>query len=126
MYTFNDSDLLSALDNLAVQNLDRLDFGVIKMTVGGIVLSYNAFESNLSGLAAERVLHKEFFVEVAPCSNNYLVAQRMFDAESLDATIDYVFTWKLRPTPVRLRMLRAAGASHMYLLVERRAKAPVL
>jgi hypothetical protein len=38
----------------------------------------------------------------------------------LDDTIDYVFTFRMAPTPVRLRMLARAGAGHQYLVVSGR------
>jgi len=44
-------------------------------------------------------------VDVGPCTNNYLVAQRFLDCDELDEQLDYVFTFRMAPTPVRLRML---------------------
>ncbi len=117
---FEDGDLLASLDRLAPPELDGLPFGVVKMSGTGEVAAYNTFESRLSGLSAPRVVGKQFFVDVAPCTNNFIVAQRLLDAASLDETIDYVFTYKMKPTPVRLRMLRGLGASHMYLVIELR------
>jgi len=57
---------------------------------------------------------------VAPCTNNYLVAQRFRDEPTLDAELDYVFTLKMRPTKVRLRLLQTPEARRKYLLVARR------
>ena len=85
----------------------------------GVVTNYNRFESNLSGLSTERVVGKQFFVQVAPCTNNYMVAAR-FDEESIDDEIEYVFTYKMKPTKVRLRLLKSPGSDHQYVLVETR------
>jgi photoactive yellow protein len=118
---FDDADLLRSLDRSEAADLDGLPFGVIKMTVGGKILAYNAPESRLSGLSPDLTVGKGFFTEVAPCTNNHMVAERLLGADSLDATIDYVFAFKMRPVPVRLRMLRQGSAPHMYLLVQPRA-----
>jgi hypothetical protein len=52
--------------------------------------------------------------------NNFMVAQRFEDEPEIDAKLDYVFTYRMRPTPVRLRLLKRASMPHMYLVVERK------
>ena len=99
--------------------LDELAFGVVRMRIGGEVVAYNAWESNMAGLSKERVLTRNFFADVAPCTNNYLVAERYLNEPKRDATLDYVFTLRMKPTAVKLRLLRSAAADHMYLLVKR-------
>jgi len=99
--------------------LDELPFGVVKMDKNGTVLYYNSYESALSGLSREQVVGKDFFTQVAPCTNNKLVARR-YQEESLDETLDYVFTYRMQPTPVRLRLLKGKDSAQQYLLVERR------
>ena len=117
--SIDDPDLAKALDELAVEALDRLDFGVVRMDRAGQVLAYNTAEAELSGLAPAGVVGQDFFVQVAPCTNNYLVAQRYRDEDELDETIDYVFTFRMLPTPVRLRMLKRPDSPHQYLVVQR-------
>lgn len=112
-------DLAEALDELAAEALDRLDFGVVRMDRAGRVTAYNTAEAELSGLSAASVVGQDFFVQVAPCTNNHLVAQRFRDENELDESIDYVFTFRMFPTPVRLRMLKRAGSPHQYLVVQR-------
>ena len=55
--------------------------------------------------------------------NNYLVAQRFEDASTddtaLDATIDYVFTLRMRPSKVKLRLLSSPARAMRYVLVHR-------
>jgi photoactive yellow protein len=80
---------------------------------------YSAAESRMAGLSPDRVVGKHIFAVVAPCMNNYLVAQRFEDEPELDATIDFVLTLRMRPTPVTLRMLKSAGATRRYLLIQR-------
>ncbi len=89
----------------------------------GMVRCYNTFESQAAGLSKERVIGQPLFTVVAPCMNNYLVAQRFEDAgesqSSLDETISYVLTLRMRPVKVRLRLLASPGAALRYVLVQR-------
>jgi photoactive yellow protein len=109
---------LLALDG---EHLDALPFGVIGFAPDAIVTVYNETEAKNAGLRPERVLGKHFFEEIAPCMNNFMVAQRFADEEELDHTIPYVLTLRMRPTPVRLRLLKAPGHAARFVLVERRA-----
>lgn len=113
---FDALDLSAALAALPDDALDELPYGIVEMDTGGQVLRYNATESRYSGLARERVVGRHFFRTVAPCSNNRHVAHR-FDQPVLDETIPYTFALRMKPVPVTLRMIKAAGAARMYLLV---------
>lgn len=113
---FDSPDLLTELENATTDALDTADFGAVRMKADGAVLAYNAYESGLSGLSPEGVVGKNFFTQVAPCTNNFMVAERYQAAAALDAMLDYVFTYKMKPTKVRLRLLKRAGAAEQYLL----------
>lgn len=111
---------LHALDDAA---LDALDFGVIAFDADHRVCRYNAREAGFSGLKASEVIGQALFTDIAQCMNNYLVAQRFEDAaaaqQPLDLTIDFVLTWRMRPTPVQLRLLSAPDIDLQYLLLLR-------
>jgi len=114
------SDLrLADLDGLSPAQLDELPFGVIGMSADGIARLFNAAESRLSGLSPASVIGADFFQTVAQCMNNFMVAQRFEDEAELDATIDFVLTLRMRPTPVRLRMLKGVAAQRRYILIQR-------
>jgi len=117
--------LLDYLNGATDDALDALEFGVIGFDAAGMVRRYNAFESKLAGLSVQRVLGNPLFTVVAPCMNNYLVAQRFDDAldtgSKLDQTLDYVFTLRMRPAKVKLRLLADPASSMRYLLVRRAA-----
>jgi photoactive yellow protein len=110
---------LRELESAAPQTLDDLPFGVIGFGADGNVEFYSAAESRMAGLSPDKVVGRHLFSVVAPCMNNFLVAQRFEDEPELDATIDYVLTLRMRPTPVKVRMLQSAGASRRYLLIKR-------
>jgi photoactive yellow protein len=112
------------LVQLSPEQLDRLDFGVIGFGADTNVSQYNQTESDAAGLSAPRVLGQPLFTNVAPCLNNFMVAQRFEDAEidatALDDTIDYVLTLRMRPVKVKLRLLAAPGNEQRYVLVQRK------
>ena len=118
---FADPGLLDTLESASLDVIDDFGFGLIVMDRDGRVLGYNQAESKLSGLPADEVIGRNFFVEIGPCTNNYLVAQRYQDSASqetsLDEQLDYVFTYRMAPTPVRLRLLARPGSPRQYLAV---------
>jgi len=122
---FTDALLHQRLDGSDDNALDALDFGVIAFDAEGIVRRYNSFESKAAGLSPQRVLGSHLFEVVAPCMNNFLVAQRFEDASTeavtLDETINYVLTLRMRPVKVHLRLLAAPGSGMRYVLVHRPA-----
>ncbi len=53
---------------LTVEQLNNLPYGVVTTDRDGIVLSYNDTESRLAGVPKEKVLMRNFFKDVAPCT----------------------------------------------------------
>jgi len=122
--TFDDRGLADFLAASGQEQIDALDFGVIGFDADDKVQRYNAFESQAAGLSPQRVIGEPLFTNVAPCLNNFMVAQRFedaaADASELDDTIDYVLTLRMRPIKVKLRLLASAGGAVRYVLVQRR------
>ena len=122
-FTFSmalDAQSVGRLDATPNDTFDRVQFGVVGLSHDGEVLTYNRAESALSGLDPRRVIGRRFFTSVAPCTNNFLVAHRFGTETVLDEVVDYLFTFKMAPTPVRLRLIKYPTAERMYLFVERR------
>ena len=123
--TFGMPGLADRLDHCSPEELDALDFGVIAFGADTHVERYNAFESQAAGLSPQRVLGQPLFTNVAPCMNNFMVAQRFEDARDdgtvLDDTIDYVLTLRMRPVKVALRLLAVPKGKFRYVLVQRQA-----
>jgi photoactive yellow protein len=116
-YTFSEAHLGELLDQVSDSGLDDLAFGVVKMDLTSKVLAYNQAESRIAGVAPQQAIGKHFFSQVAPCTNNFMVASR-FDQSPLDEELDYIFTYVTTPTRVRLRLLRASESAYQYLLVK--------
>jgi photoactive yellow protein len=122
---FDDTGVLAALNAMHDSQLDDLDFGVIAFDGDIVVKRYNLHETQATGLKPERVIGNQLFTEVAQCMNNFMVAQKFLDAQEaarpLDETMDFVLTWRMRPTPVKLRLLCAPNVPLQYLLLKRAA-----
>jgi len=121
---FSQPELLDPLLALSAAELDTLEFGVIGIGADTVVRDYNALEAKLAGLSKERVIGHPLFTVVAPCMNNFMVAQRFEDTaaagQALDLTLDYVLTLRMRPVKVKLRLLAGAGAERRFVLVNRK------
>ncbi len=88
-------------------DVDDLPFGVIVVDRSGIILEYNAYESEMAGLSRERVVGRSFFRDVAPCT-----AIRDFEGRfdtflaSEDTSIEpFQFVFPFRSGPQRVVVL---------------------
>jgi photoactive yellow protein len=104
---------------------DNLPLGVVVLDANGKVVVFNRAEQELAGRSKDRVMGREFFVEVAPCMNlrelGHDFRTRVGDPR-LDVTVEMSFPFPHveRPRDVRVRMksLDVAGAPHALLMVE--------
>jgi photoactive yellow protein len=123
--SFATPGLHAHLAQMNPEDLDQLDFGVIGFDDESHVCQYTRAEAEAAGLSAPRVLGQPLFTNVAPCLNNFMVAQRFEDAHddaaALDDTIDYVLTLRMRPIKVKLRLLAAPDSAVRYVLVQRKS-----
>ena len=121
--SFDVKDLGKILSELNNDQLDEFDFGVIGFDNDSAVKVYNARESKMAGLSKQNVLGADLFNTVAPCMNNFLVAQKfqdaMDEADELDEIMDYVLTLKMKPTRVKLRLISNPQLSLHYLIILR-------
>jgi photoactive yellow protein len=114
--SFNDPSLPEWLDNQSDDSYDAQGFGIVKMDYKGIITAYNAAESQLTGVVKENALGKNFFTQVATCTNNFMVAEK-YQTEVLDEVIPYMFTYITKPTPVELRLIKGKNGNQ-YLLAK--------
>ena len=110
---------ITDLAKMNAEELDALPFGVVGLSHQGIVESYNLTESRLAGLPSSTVIGSPFFLSVAQCMNNFMVALRFEQETALDVILPYVLTFRMRPTPVKLRLLKSQAVSRSYLLILR-------
>ena len=117
---YTDPGLFDWLYTASAAELDTLPFGIVAMTLDGTVEHYNIAEGKLAGLTPSRVIGRNFFTAVAPCTNNFMVAHRFAEETEIDDVINYVFTLRMAPKKVHLRMMKRPESKQMYLVVERR------
>lgn len=104
---------------MTTEEVDSLPFGVVGLSNEAVAEVYNRQEAIQAGIQPESVLGTQFFLSTAQCMNNFMVAQRLQDEAELDTTIEYVLTFRMRPTPVRVRLLKTAELQRSYLLIQR-------
>ena len=110
---------VSDLESMSSDRVDALPYGVVGLSPDGTAEVYNATESKLAGIARSAVLGSAYFAETAQCMNNFMVAQRFEDEPEIDDVIAYVLTLRMRPTPVRLRLLKTPSCARRYILIQR-------
>lgn len=108
---------LSDLDGSTSAAMNSAAFGIVKMDHSGNVTDYNDWQAKFTGMSKDATMGKHFFTQVAPCTNNFMVSGKYDSSASLDEGLDYTFTLKMSPTPVKLRLLK--GGSTQYLLCEK-------
>ena len=104
---------------------DHLPLGVIVLDREGRIVVYNEQEARLAGRVRERVLGKEFFVDVAPCMNVRELGARFYAGVAdgdVDANVEFSFSYPHNEGPrdvrVRMRGFRSGGNPYAMLAVE--------
>lgn len=108
-----------AADALDAAGLDALPFGMIQLDPEGTVLRYSSAEARLSGLSAGDTLGRNFFREVAPCTQVAAFYGRFaagVAAGELDATFDFRFAFR-PPRDVRVQMFYSRGSGSVWVKV---------
>jgi photoactive yellow protein len=106
---FEDEDLGEKLRHATEEQLDNAPFGIIQVDDEGAIEFYNQYESELSGMDPDEVIGRNFFTQVAPCTNNRLFRGRFKKGVrrgELDETFSYTYTYKMRPTLVDIFLYR--------------------
>jgi photoactive yellow protein len=116
---FDDENVGEKLRNQDADTLDTVGFGVIKVDDEGIVEFFNQWESELSGVKKEEAEGRNFFTQVAPCTNNRLFRGRFKKGVrrgELDETFTYTYTYKMRPTLVEVHMYRDESGNNWIMV----------
>ena len=118
--SFVPATLLPQLPALSAASADAQPFGIVKVADDGTVQLYNRWESELAGVAPSAAIGRNFFTQVAPCTNNRLVFGRFKDGVqkgALDVEFNYTFTYKMKPTNVALRLYRDPATASNWVFV---------
>jgi photoactive yellow protein len=111
------------LFDLNEEQIDSLPFGLISVDFAGNIEQYNSYESRLARLSKERVVGRNFFSEVAPCTAvqdfqgrfERFVAQGGSGAESFDFLFRFAFGTQL----VKITFVRSEKTKQVKIIVNR-------
>jgi len=121
--SFVDPGFISSIATLSRDAANHAPFGIVKVDDAGVIQLYNKWESDMAGVAPAAAEGKNFFTQVAPCTNNRLVFGRFKEGvgkSDLDAEFNYTFTYKMKPTNVTIRLLRHAPSRTNWVLVTKK------
>jgi photoactive yellow protein len=119
---FGKADVENVLARMDEAQLNKLAFGAIELDARGRITKYNAVEGAITGRDPKAVVGKNFFTEVAPCTNRPEF-KGVFDAgvrnNNLNTVFEYVFDHQMKPTKVKIHMKRAISADAYWIFVKR-------
>lgn len=123
-FIFNEQEVIGMISQGESEAINRVTFGVVHLNETGEVVGYSRQESELSGLRPEDVMGRNFFDEVAPCTNkaNFrALFAGVLSGEREFAILDYVFPFRPQPIPVQVVMTHSHLLPKRYLLMIKRS-----
>jgi len=122
--SFVPAEFIAQVPAIDRSNADAQPFGIVQVDDHGAIKLYNRFESEMAGVAVSAAEGRNFFTQVAPCTNNRLMFGKFKDGVAkgeLDTEFNYTFTYKMKPTNVQIRMYRHTPSATNWVLVGLRA-----
>lgn len=119
---FDSSDIDNQLSSLSTADLDKLAFGAVELDKNGRILRYNAAEGDITGRDPKDTIGKNFFKDVAPCTNSPEFYGRFEDGVkkgNLNTMFEYTFDYKMRPTKVKVQMKQDPNKESYWIFVKR-------
>jgi photoactive yellow protein len=120
--SFETQDLANVLAKMGDKAIDNLAFGAVKVDAAGKILQYNVAEGDITGRDPKAVLGKNFFTEVAPCTNRPEFQGKFKEgvaAGNLNTIFEYVFDYNMKPTKVKVHMMKAVAGDGYFIFVKR-------
>lgn len=109
--------------DFASGDIDDLPFGLIAVDAHGEIRQYNSYESRLSRLPKERVLGRNFFRDVAPCTavQEFHGRFERFAGEPGERTesFDFIFKFAFGLQHVHITFVKRADTDLIRILVNR-------
>lgn len=120
--TFVPQEIFNMLPTLSRAEADSCDFGIIQLDDAGNVVLVNRYQSELGGVPVPQFEGKHWFTKIAPCANNGLLYgnfKKGVAAKSLNVVLPYTFTFKMKPTNVRIHMYRCPRSNKNFVFCAR-------
>lgn len=111
---------LEQITRMTENELDALPFGAIRLDKDGKILSYNMTESKLTGRDPKRVIGRNFFTEVAPCTNVQGFAGRFRDGVAkgeMHVIFPYRFDFQMAPRDVSVTLFYSKQTDSAWVFV---------
>ena len=102
--------------------LDNVAFGAIQLDAEGKILQYNAAEGDITGRDPKEVIGKNFFKDVAPCTDSpefYGKFKEGVQSGNLNTMFEYTFDYQMTPTKVKVHMKKALSGDSYWVFVKR-------
>ena len=119
---FGKDDIDNVLGKFSNAQIDQLAFGAVQLDASGTILTFNAAEAGMTGRNAASVIGKNFFREVAPCTNSPSF-KGVFDAGvkkgELNTMFEYLFDDNMVATKVKIHMKKAISGNSYWIFVKR-------
>ena len=119
---FDNSDIENVLRDMSDAQIDDLPFGAIELGPDGTIRRFSAVESEITGRNPEDVIGKNFFRDVAPCTDTPRFRGE-FDkgvlAGALETMFEYVFDYEMKPTKVKVHMRKGLIGDSYWVFVKR-------
>ncbi|MFP4130760.1 MAG: photoactive yellow protein [Thiohalospira sp.] len=119
---FGTDDIDNTLAKMKDGDLNNLAFGAIQLDGDGNILQYNAAEGDITGRDPKAVIGKNFFKDVAPCTDSKEFSGRFKEGVKngdLNAMFEYTFDYQMQPTKVKVHMKKALTGDSYWILVKR-------
>ena len=123
MVKFGSDDMGNQLAKMSDSEIEKLAFGAINLDSKGKILKYNKAEGEITGRNPSEVIGKNFFTEVAPCTNSkefYGKFKAVVNSGDLSTMFEYTFDYKMKPTKVKVHMKKAMGDDESYWIFVKR------
>jgi photoactive yellow protein len=117
-----DPELLVALDEIGDAQIDELPFGVVRVDDNGTIDLYSKGESKISGVETSAALGRNFFTNIAACTNNKLFRgtfNRGVNEGEMNLVFFYTFTYKMAPTEVKVQFYKRQGGANWILVAKK-------
>ena len=119
---FGNDNIENTLANMKDGDLDQLAFGAIQLDGTGKILQYNSAEGDITGRDPKSVIGKNFFRDVAPCTDSKEFRGRFEEgvkSGSLNSMFEYTFDYQMKPTKVKVHMKQALVGNSFWIFVKR-------
>lgn len=123
-----DPEKIWRLVDLSFDQLDTMPFGAIVVEYDGTIVAYNQYEARLARKDRDRVIGKNFFRDVAPCTAVQAFEGRMrtfiTTKDVVSESFDYFFPFSHGSVDVMITFLKLVAKNQILIAVERTDNVP--